>query len=481
MTPDIIAALEAFAAYADPRRSVPASMPVTSGSSMARKQLTMGDCYAAADALAALSTSPAGQEVRAPWIEAKELEALVAILDNPPAKALRSELVAAMLKAGQVIRDQSAALSPSVEPAGNGREAVENAFIAGWEAQKAGRSFAAAMNDHIPALSSPPAADQEAVKCKRCNDTGWTIGNGTVREGCLSCDAQINMVRATPPAPALDVVSEAYRRGIYDAKCWLRDQQHKNPPDSLGHAAAILADRMDVALLSSPSEGESAPASSGAGGALREALEGMVAIAQAWEAADSRKNIQLEHSNAYKAALRTLNLPLTGWIVWDGQSVPSVDRRDSRKGFIWFTHETEREAIERGQSEIFYWPWYGEDEQPCVRAYALATPLSHDAEGESATVSREGLVAQADRRSSPPQNDAGVEGLREAIERFIADYDDGDRADAGTNPLMQAHIADLRAALRTPMSELQALGQEFEAGWRPIEMAPKDGAQRHRS
>ena len=198
-----------------------------------------------------------------------------------------------------------------------------------------------------------------------------------------------------PPAPALDVVSEAYRRGIYDAKCWLRDQQHKNPPDSLWHAAAILADRMDVALLSSPSEGESAPASSGAGGALREALEGMVAIAQAWEAADSRKNIQLEHSNAYKAALRTLNLPLTGWIVWDGQSVPSVDRRDSRKGFIWFTHETEREAIERGQSEIFYWPWYGEDEQPCVRAYALATPLSHDAEGESATVSREGELREA--------------------------------------------------------------------------------------
>ncbi|KKW92642.1 hypothetical protein [Sphingobium chungbukense] len=97
----------------------------------------------------------------------------------------------------------------SVEPAGNGREAVENAFIAGWEAQKAGRSFAAAMNDHIPALSSPPAADQEAVKCKWCNDTGWTIGNGTVREGCLSCDAQINMVRATHPAPALDGVRAA--------------------------------------------------------------------------------------------------------------------------------------------------------------------------------------------------------------------------------------------------------------------------------
>lgn len=38
--------------------------------------------------------------------------------------------------------------------------------------------------------------------------------------------------------------------------------------------------------------------------------------------------------------------------------------------------------------------------------------------------------------------------LIEALERFIADYDDDDRADAGIHPLMEAHIADFRAALR---------------------------------
>lgn len=37
--------------------------------------------------------------------------------------------------------------------------------------------------------------------------------------------------------------------------------------------------------------------------------------------------------------------------------------------------------------------------------------------------------------------------LADAVECFLADYDDGDRADAGTNPLMAAHIADFRAAI----------------------------------
>lgn len=41
-----------------------------------------------------------------------------------------------------------------------------------------------------------------------------------------------------------------YLRGIQAAKEWLRDQQHRQPPETLWHAAAILADRMDVALLS---------------------------------------------------------------------------------------------------------------------------------------------------------------------------------------------------------------------------------------
>lgn len=206
------------------------------------------------------------------------------------------------------------ALSPSVEPAGNGREAVENAFIAGWEAQKAGRSFAAAMNDHIPALSSPPAADQEAVKCKRCNDTGWTIGNGTVREGCLSCDAQINMVRATPPAPALDGVRaapvllewiiELARRDImreqtdfigrmhqamgdFEFACehWGNGEVDEASRDDAGEALADLAGLAlaqlamvnnpddPLAALSSPSEGESAPASSGAGDAFQQKVK----------------------------------------------------------------------------------------------------------------------------------------------------------------------------------------------------------------
>lgn len=45
-----------------------------------------------------------------------------------------------------------------------------------------------------------------------------------------------------------------YERGIQAAEMWLRDQQHKLPPETLWHAAAILADRMNVELLpASPS------------------------------------------------------------------------------------------------------------------------------------------------------------------------------------------------------------------------------------
>lgn len=46
------AAVKPFAEYADPRNLMPASLPISNGSSMARQQLTMGDCYAARDALA---------------------------------------------------------------------------------------------------------------------------------------------------------------------------------------------------------------------------------------------------------------------------------------------------------------------------------------------------------------------------------------------------------------------------------------------
>lgn len=53
------------------------------------------------------------------------------------------------------------------------------------------------------------------------------------------------------------------------------------------------------------------------------------------------------------------------------------------------------------------------------------------------------MKANDDTRSTtPPAADAV-----EAVKRFIADYDDGDRADAGNGPLMEAHVADFRAAI----------------------------------
>lgn len=45
------AALRPFAEYADPRGNVPAHLQITSGSSIARRQLTMGHCYTARAAL----------------------------------------------------------------------------------------------------------------------------------------------------------------------------------------------------------------------------------------------------------------------------------------------------------------------------------------------------------------------------------------------------------------------------------------------
>jgi len=49
--------LKPFAAYADPRRKVPRELPIGYGSPLAKPQLTMGDCYDAVDALAALEAA----------------------------------------------------------------------------------------------------------------------------------------------------------------------------------------------------------------------------------------------------------------------------------------------------------------------------------------------------------------------------------------------------------------------------------------
>jgi len=55
------------------------------------------------------------------------------------------------------------------------------------------------------------------------------------------------------------------------------------------------------------------------------------------------------------------------------------------------------------------------------------------------------------------------EGLAKAVQRFLADYDDGDRADAGNNPLMEAHVADFRQALSQPAADADGTGREAAA------------------
>ncbi len=48
---ELKAALRPFAAFADPRNKIPPDTILTAGSAMARKQITMADCYAASLAL----------------------------------------------------------------------------------------------------------------------------------------------------------------------------------------------------------------------------------------------------------------------------------------------------------------------------------------------------------------------------------------------------------------------------------------------
>src|SRR6218665_317463 len=64
-----------------------------------------------------------------------------------------------------------------------------------------------------------------------------------------------------------------------------------------------------------------------------------------------------------------------------------------------------------------------------------------------------------------------VEGkLRQAVEWFIADYDDGDRADAGNGPLLELHVADFRDALSTPQQRpeqepVAVIGKDWSLLW----------------
>jgi hypothetical protein len=58
----LVDALEPFASFADARRIAPPYLPITQGSGMARRQLTMGDCYRAADAVAGMRAEGARRE-----------------------------------------------------------------------------------------------------------------------------------------------------------------------------------------------------------------------------------------------------------------------------------------------------------------------------------------------------------------------------------------------------------------------------------
>lgn len=59
--------------------------------------------------------------------------------------------------------------------------------------------------------------------------------------------------------------------------------------------------------------------------------------------------------------------PENEWIEWDGDaaSIPSAI------GWVQFSHETREQAEARLKTEVHYWPWYGEDEKPCIVAFKL--------------------------------------------------------------------------------------------------------------
>jgi hypothetical protein len=60
------------------------------------------------------------------------------------------------------------------------------------------------------------------------------------------------------------------------------------------------------------------------------------------------------------------------WIPWSGGAVP-VEGTDA-KGHIQFVGETRLEAEKCPLSTLNYWPWFGEDERPCVLAYRIVDP-----------------------------------------------------------------------------------------------------------
>jgi len=80
--------------------------------------------------------------------------------------------------------------------------------------------------------------------------------------------------------------------------------------------------------------------------------------------------------------------------------------------------------------------------------------------------------SNTDAADTPPAS-----GLVEAVERFVADYDDNDRADAGCSALMEMHVRDFRAALTTappaPVNRLRRILKGW-ADWYRLATADDD-------
>lgn len=109
---------------------------------------------------------------------------------------------------------------------------------------------------------------------------------------------------SNPVAPLSDVERhDIYERGIADACIWLRDQQHKNPPGSLWHAASILADRMNVALLPAPKSVSPSPTDPRE--EMREALDELAQI-KAVIADPAAVHLNMLRGSIAKPSLRSL-------------------------------------------------------------------------------------------------------------------------------------------------------------------------------
>ncbi|QDC37064.1 hypothetical protein [Sphingobium fuliginis] len=385
MTPDIIAALEALKQYGNVHG-------VLNGSDRALI------CNATAKIEAALSTSPASQEVRRLREALQPFAAMGDHYTSRPDDIVRdgaysggSPGILAQVTLGDYRRAKAALAepaNPSVEPAGNGREAIER-FLADYDdGDRADAGTNPLMEAHIAdfraALSSPPAAEQEAVKCKRCNDTGWIIGNGTVREGCLSCDAQINMARATPPAPALDGVREALRVAISDLQATYDAAKSGKPLEiSIGQWGRL--NRMKAALSSSPKVSREA---------VRElALQTAADANSGYIDAKTKKIVNA----ALNYALAALSSPSDGESApassgtGDHHPLPGLFDPKHDEAIKWITANCM--AIRRDNGDMDY------SLGAMIAAYEAgksSAPLSHDAEGESATVSREGETLGCD-------------------------------------------------------------------------------------